>query len=317
MNQIPSKITFEHLVSNNCSVQNIHCVQMTNLNNNTPITICSYNEDPTRSLLVACPNGGITFKVQKAWEQTASTTLVQSNHERHDASSLFTVVSKDIHFTSATQSLISDKLKLHSSLHPLDIHSFSAKKNGLNIKCPKGGVMIQSGSGGIVQSTTGNVECQLDNENTHIKLATRGSKKHTILLGNMNTETIVENQLTIRGKLVLSDDSIVEKHVSVVHELQNIVELACQNSNSSSTYDYGLVAKQRDKTSGVIYDHIRDMFYFSTELGSYQQNRFSLPKQYATVQAKSYIAQQKITSAAYSSGCQSSSGACDRFASSG
>ena len=163
--------------------------------------------------------------------------------------------------------------------------------------------MIQGGSGGIVQSTTGNVECQLDNENTHIKLATRGSKKHTILLGNMNTETIVENQLTIRGKLVLSDDSIVEKHVSVVHELQNIVELACQNSNSSSTYDYGLVAKQRDKTSGVIYDHIRDMFYFSTELGSYQQNRFSLPKQYATVQAKSYIAQQKITSPYIESHC--------------
>lgn len=303
MNRIPSKVKFEEFIANQCVIQNIRCVHLSNQSTDKPITIRSYNSDATQALIVVCPDGGITFDIHKGWMQSANTTIVKSQHERHDVSNTFTVVSKDIDFTSATQSLVSDKLKLQSSVYPMDIYSFSAKKKGINIKCPKGGIMMFSGSGGITHSTSGNIECQLENENTQVKIATRGVKKNTILLGNTQTETIVENQLTVRGKLVLSDDSVVEKHVSVVHELQNIVELSCQNGHSSSTFDYGLVAKQIDKKSGLVFDHIRNLFYFSTELGNYQQNRFTLPKHYADVQAKTLIAQQKLNSPYVESHC--------------
>ena len=296
MNNPPPTLRFEEIVAKQCVIQSIHCVQITNQTNDKPITICSYSRDATQSMVVACPEGGVTFNIQKGWVQNSNTINIKSSYERHDISNIFTVVSTDIDFTSATHTLVSDKLKLQSSVHPLDIYSFSSKKHGLSLKCPKGGIVLHSGIGGITQSTSGNIDYQLESDNAQIRLATRGTKRNTILLGNTHTETIVENQLTVRGKLVLSDDSVIEKHVSVVHELQNIVELSCQNGHSSSTFDYGLVAKQNDKKSGIIYDHTRDLFYFSTELGKYQQNRFTLPKKYADVQAKALIAQQKIQS---------------------
>lgn len=302
MNQT-SHIRFEEIIANQCTVQHLKCIQLSNYTNNKPITICSYNKDATQALVVACPDGGVSFNIGKGWLQQSHTTNVRTRHERHDATQSFSVVSKDIDFTSATFSLVSDKIKLQSSVHPLDIHSFANQKYGLNLKCPKGGILLQSGTGGITHTTSGNIEYQVEQENAQVKIATRGSKKNCILLGNTNTETIIENQLTVRGKLVLSDDSVVEKHVSVVHELQNIVELACQNSHSSSTYDFGLVAKQSGKKSGMVFDHTRDLFYFSTELGNYQQNRFTLPKHYADLQAKTFIAQQKLMSPYVESHC--------------
>ncbi|HIB84408.1 MAG TPA: hypothetical protein EYO59_07360 [Chromatiaceae bacterium] len=64
-----------------------------------------------------------------------------------------------------------------------------------------------------------------------------------------------------------------------------------------------MIAKQSDKKSGIVFDHTRNLFYFSTELGTYQQNRFTLPKHYADVQAKTLIAQQKLTSPYVDSHC--------------
>jgi hypothetical protein len=292
----PKKMQFEDILATHVVTQNIKCLQINSVSNTQPLTICSYTNHPAHAIVVACPEGGATFNIAKGWYQESATTHVKTENERHDVAKTFHLSAKNLDLNCGTISLIADRIRLQSSVHPFDIHSFSAHKNGLAIRCPKGGVAISSGAGGLTHTTTGNVEYQLDADNSHVRIASRGTKKHTIVLGNAHSETIIENQLTVRGKLVLSDDSVIERHVSVVHELQNVVELACHTASSTATFDYGLVATQRDGKSGVIFDHVRNLFYFSTQLGTYQQNRFALPKEYADVQGRALIAQQKVRS---------------------
>lgn len=296
MHRPPSKVSFDELLSKQACLQNIKCMQINNIRNDQSLALCSYNEDATRALVVSCPDGGITFQMRKGWFQESSSVHVKTETERHEIARALVMVAKQCDWTFGALTLISDRIRLQSSVYPFDIHSFCTQKNGLTLRCPKGGVSISSGTGGIQHNTSGNIEYNLETDRSQVRIASRGTKQHTILLGNANTETIVENQLTIRGKLVLSDDTVVEKHVSVVHELQNVVELACQSGASTATFDYGLVAKQNDKKSGMIFDHARNLFYFSTHLGSYQQNRFALPKQYADVQGCTLIAQKKVSS---------------------
>lgn len=295
MYKTPTKVSFDELLSKQAFLQNIKCMQINNLHNDQALAICSYNEHANKALYISCPDGGITFQMRKGWFQESTNVHIKTDTERHEIARALVMVAKQCDLTFGAVSLISDRIRMQSSVHPCDIHSFCTQKNGLTLRCPKGGVSISSGTGGTQHSTTGNLEFNLDTDRSQVRIASRGVKQHTILLGNANTETIVENQLTIRGKLVLSDDSVVEKHVSVVHELQNVVELACQSGASTATFDYGLVAKQNDKQSGMIFDHTRNLFYFSTHLGSYQQNRFALPKQYADVQGRTLIAQQKMS----------------------
>lgn len=295
MHRPPSKVSFEELLAKHSVLQNIKCLQINNIHNDHSLTVCSYSEDATKAMVVTCPEGGISFQMRKGWYQESTTMHVKAETAHHEIARAFVMVAKQSDWTFGAMTLIADRIRMQSSTHPFDIHSFCTHKNGLTLRCPKGGVSISSGQGGIQHNTSGNLEYNLDTDRSQVRIASRGTKQHTILLGNANTETIVENQLTVRGKLVLSDDSVVEKHVSVVHELQNVVELACQSAASTATFDYGLVAKQNDKQSGMIFDHARNIFYFSTHLGSYQQNRFSLPKQYADVQARTLIAQQKVT----------------------
>jgi hypothetical protein len=296
MQRPPTKMQFEDILATHVVTQNIKCLQINSVSNTQPLTICSYTNHPAHAIVVACPEGGATFNIAKGWYQESATTHVKTENERHDVVKTFHLSAKNMDLNCGTISLIADRIRLQSSVHPFDIHSFSSHKNGLAIRCPKGGVAISSGAGGITHTTAGNVEYQLDADNSHVRIASRGTKKHTIVLGNSHSETIVENQLTVRGKLVLSDESVIEKHVSVVHELQNVVELACQTASSTATFDYGLVATQRDGKSGIIFDHVRNLFYFSTQLGTYQQNRFALPKEYADVQGRALIAQQKMKS---------------------
>lgn len=296
MHRPPYKASIDELFSKQAFIQNIKCIQINSIRNDQSLTLCSYNEDATRALVVSCPDGGITFQMRKGWFQESSAVHVKTETEHHEIARSLVMVAKQCDWTFGALTLISDRIRMQSSVHPFDIHSFCTQKNGLTLRCPKGGVSISCGTGGIRHNTSGNIEYNLDTDRSQVRIASRGTKQHTILLGNANTETIVENQLTIRGKLVLSDDSVVEKHVSVVHELQNVVELACQSGASTATFDYGLVAKQKDKKSGMIFDHARNLFYFSTHLGTYQQNRFALPKQYADVQGRTLIAQQKVSS---------------------
>ena len=289
----PTKVSLEEVIAKHAVIQHIKTLQINNVNKDHSLTICSYSEDPSRSLVVACPEGGITFNARKGWYQEAHSIHMKSDTERHEVNNLV-VMAKQSDWTCGTLSMISDRIRMQSSAQPFDIHSFSTQKHALTLRCPKGGMTLASGAGGLTHTTTGNIEYQLDTDKSQVRIASRGNKHHTILLGNGRSETIVENQLTVRGKLVLSDDSVIEKHTSVVHELQNIVELACQNVSANTTFDYGLVANQQDKKSGMVFDHTRNLFYFSTQLGSYQQNRFSLPKQYADVQGRTLIAQQKV-----------------------
>ena len=291
----PSKGSFEELLAKHATLHSIKCMQLHNVSTEHPLTICSYHQNANKAMVLTCPEGGISFQMRKGWYQESSTVHVKADTARHEIARAFVMVAKQSDWTFGAMTIIADRIRMQSSVHPFDIHSFCAQKNGLTLRCPKGGVSISSGSGGLHLNTAGNIEYNLDTDRSQVRIASRGTKQHSILLGNANTETIVENQLTVRGKLVLSDDSVVEKHVSVVHELQNVVELACQSGASTATFDYGLVAKQNDKQSGMVFDHARNLFYFSTHLGTYQQNRFALPKQYADVQARTLIAQQKVT----------------------
>lgn len=308
--------------------------------NNTTLVISGHSSDPVRALSFQCPHGGVSFQIQKSWKQEANTVHVRALHsERHDVSGPFVLSAKQTDWTSGAVTIVADRMRLQSSMSPFDVHSFSTDKQGIALRCPKGGIALSSGTGGIQHTTTGDVDVRLDGENTHLRLASRGHRTHTIHLGNERSETIVENQLTVKGKLVLADTTAIEKRVSVIHELQNVIELgglrthnttpapaptprhsssndtdiAGQNAASPPTvpsntpssysslshpdacgYDFGVVAAQHNRKAGMVFDHTKQMFYFGTDLGLYQHHRFAPPNSYADVQARAFVAQQKL-----------------------
>ena len=296
MHKAAGKYQFEDLLSTHAVIHNIHCMQIQNLHDQNNLTICSYANDANRALFIACPKGGATISVEKTLRQEAAQLMWKATTGKLQLNNSFVVHAKRSEWTSSTMTMVADKVQLQSSVDPFEIHSFSTQRQGLAFRCPKGGISTSSGTGGISTSTTGSVDFVLESPYTHIRLASRGNKKHTIHLGNNVSETIVANQLTVRGKLVLNDDTVIERHVSKIRELQNVIKLACQDTPDNA-FDYGFVASGPNGTqSGLIYDHQRDRFYFSTRLGIYQHKRFALPQSYADVQARAFLAQHKIHS---------------------
>lgn len=289
------KYTFDELFSTQATIQNIHCLQLANAQDSTKmLTICSYANDSNRALFIACPQGGATFLVKQTLRQEAGQLIWKANTGQLHLNDAFIVHAKRTEWTSTTTTMVADKMQFQSSVEPFELHSFSTQRQGLALRCPKGGLALTSGNGGIHASSGGDIDIVLDASNTNLRLGSRGHKKHTIHLGNDASETIVANQLTVQGKLVLCDDTVIEKHVSTVRELQNIVKLACQDTNDFA-FDYGFVANgPQDTQSGLVYDHQRDRFYFSSRLGNYSNRRFSLPQSYADVQARTFLAQQKV-----------------------
>jgi hypothetical protein len=294
MSKAVGKYQFDELLASQATIHNVHCLQLTNVQDTKMLTICSYATDANRALFVACPQGGATVAVKQTLRHEAGQLAWKATTGHMHLSDAFVVHAKRTEWTSSTATMVADKLQLQSSVDPFELHSFSTQRQGLALRCPKGGVAVTSGPGGILASTGGNVDVVLDAPHTHLRLAARGHKKHTIHLGNDASETVVANQLTVRGKLVLNDDSVIEKHVTTVRELQNVVRLACHDAGDTA-YDYGFVSAGPHNTqSGLVYDHQRDRFYFSTRLGAYANRRFALPQTYADVQARVFLAQQKV-----------------------
>lgn len=296
------------LVADLAQLQTVQCVALRGYGEqHTPLTVQSDHNDSTQALVLRAPNGGATVQVAKALRHEAASVHVKTDHERHEVTGAYVVSAKQTDWTSSVLTMVADRVRLQSSTSPFDVHSFSTHKNGLALRCPKGGVCVSSGAGGVQHTTTGNVDIQLESDHTSVNVATRGHKAHTIRLGNANTDTVVENQLTVKGKLVLADEAVVEKRVSVVHELQNVVELGGRSAPDGA-FDFALVGstpttkqiskqptpQQPPHKRGLVYDHVRDLFYFASELGSYQHHRFALPKAYADVQARAYVAQHRV-----------------------
>ena len=292
-----SSYRFEELFSQTAVIQSIKSVTVQNESETDILTISSYSRDPNKGMFIACPQGGATFAVNQTLRHEAGQLVWKSRTAQMQIQDTLSVHAKRIELATTAMTLISDKLQLQSSIDPFEIHSFANHRQALALRCPKGGISFASGDQGIMASTSGNIDLHLDNPQTNLRLASRGHNKHTIYLGNDASETIVANQLTVRGKLVLSDDSIIEKHRSTVRELQNVVRLTCDGVAADSAFDYGFVSNKPDGSqSGLIYDHQRNRFYFSTQLGSYKHKRFSLPQSYADVQASSFLAQKKVLS---------------------
>lgn len=312
---------FEQVLAAHGQIRSLQCVELvsphltgangdiqSHADDGSRLTITTY-DDSARALFLRAPRGGVALATPLTWQQDAGSVLVKAGTERHEVAQTFVVAAKQTDWTSSQFTLVADRLRLQSSASPLDVHSFSTHNHGIALRCPKGGVAITSGRGGMRHATAGNVDIQMDGAHTHLRLASHGTTPHTIHLGNPSTETIVENQLTVKGKLVLSDDTVLEKRVSVVHELQNVVELGgartlyprgestdalAADHPDAEGYDFGVVARQAGRKSGMVYDHRRAVFYFSSELGTYEHHRFSLPNAYADVQARVFLAQQKL-----------------------
>lgn len=317
---------FEHLLATHALLHSVQCLHLSTPTSHppsnpshpdptpasAPLVITSHSPDQMHALSVRCPRGGVSFVVDRSWRQESGSVHVKTGTERHEVAETFVLSAKHTDWTSSAVTIVADQMRLQSSAAPFDVHSFSTHAHGLALRCPKGGMVLSSGTGGMQHTTSGDVDVQLTGDRTHLRLAARGHKAHTIHLGNAATETVVENQLTVKGKLVLADDTVVEKRVSVVHELQNVVELggartitSAATSATSATattthpdaqgFDFGLVARQHhNRKTGLIYDHTRSLFYFATDLGTYQHHRFALPSAYADVQARIFLAQQKV-----------------------
>jgi hypothetical protein len=315
---------FEQLLASYAHVHTLQCVHIntpssssagdtTSLPPHTTLVIESHSTNPSHAMQFRCPKGGVSFHVARGWRQEAASVHVKTGAEKHEVASTFSATAKQMDWTAGTMTLVADQLRLQSSRSPCEIHSFSTRPNGIALRCPKGGVEVAAGTTGLVQHSTGDVDIQLRGGPSTLRLASHGDSAHTIRIGNRASETVIEHQLTVKGRLVLADTAEVEKRVAVVHELQNVLEFGggtradsthnTTTSTSTSTpgrhpdaggYDFGMIARQGPNKAGVVYDHTKGQFYFASELGAYQHHRFAHPRVLADVQGKALLAKQRV-----------------------
>ena len=285
---------FESILSKRANIETFRCVRISLDNDKVPMTISSAHNTWNHALHVSCPHGGIRFDVACNWEQQCRTANIAAENINEEVQACRRMKARRIELSSTYLSADCGKLTLQSSSSPLDIHSLNGTKNGIGLRCPKGGIVLHSGTGGVHVGTTGDIELNLETSDSAIYLCRRGTRRHTIHLGNERSETIVYNRLVVRGELVLADDAVVEKNVSTTRIVDNVVRLTSQDSPVG--YDFAVVAQYRKSlASGIVFDAEKHHFYLASHLGEYRQHRFAPPIAYADLLLNALKTQKKVT----------------------
>lgn len=285
---------FESILSKSANVETLRCVRISLENEKVPMVISSAHNTWNHAMHVTCPYGGIRFDVACNWEQQCRTANIVAENINEEVQGCRRIKARRIELSSAYLSADCEKLALQSSSAPLDIHSLNSTKNGIGLRCPKGGIVLHAGTGGVHIGTTGDIELNLETSDSAIYLCRRGNRRHAIHIGNERSETIVYNRLVVRGELVLADNAVVEKNVSTTRIVDNVVRLTSQDSPVG--YDFAVVAQYRKSlAAGIVFDAEHRHFYLASHLGEYRQHRFAPPIAYADLLLNALTTQKKVT----------------------
>lgn len=147
----------------------------------------------------------------------------------------------------------------------------------IEIQAPQGGIQIEakkqlSLAGDTIQIAAGTGGLVLASHRVHLGAASAPS------------ETIIHGNLQVKGKLIFNDDIKVEKHVTSIKRFENVILL---HNNDS---DFGFFSQVTGLKKGLIYSTEDDQFFFSDNLGSLNQGRFSHDSKYANLRVRNLIA---------------------------
>jgi hypothetical protein len=275
-------------------VTSLQCVHILSPDSKTPLIIESRGSHSEEGLSVIS-QGDVTFKIDRDWEARCNDMHIVTNSCIEDTAKRRLINAESFELMTSNMICVSKKVRIQSSVEPLELQSLNHTRNAIIMRCPKGGITLASGTAGINGSTTGNINLQLETENSIMYLGAHGKKSQTIHIGTENGSTVVHSDLTINGKLRLSDAALIEKHVSTTIETSNVLNMRCDRSDIP--YDYGIISNRHDGTqSGIVFDHMQDTFYFAKRLGTYKHTAFSPPLAYANVGVGQLKAHQKVIS---------------------
>ena len=117
MSKAVGKYQFDELLASQATIQNVHCLQLTNVQDTKMLTICSYATDANRALFVACPQGGATVAVKQTLRHEAGQLAWKATTGHMHLSDAFVVHAKRTEWTSSTATMVADKLQLLSLIH--------------------------------------------------------------------------------------------------------------------------------------------------------------------------------------------------------
>lgn len=288
-----STFSFEQVLAQSARIESLRCVRVTLADDKAPLVISSSHRSWNHAMHFACSDGGIRFDIERDWEQRCRTLNATAENINEDVSACRRMKARRIELTSSFLSMDCEKLTLQSTVDPLEIHSLNRTKNGIALRCPKGGVVLRAGASGLHFGTTGDIELNLDVADRAIYLCRRGTRRNYIHIGNDRSETVVYNRLIVRGKLILADDAVVEKNISTTRIVDNVVRLT--SHDTAVGYHFGLVAQcRRGVAAGLVYDPDRRQFYLASHLGEYARHRFAPPIAYAELAVGALNVQEKV-----------------------
>lgn len=275
------------------SVDSLHCVRIQSSSASAPFIIESLSTD-VDSALTLHSHGGMAFDIAKDWHVRCGSmeTHCQASTETTTHRRAINADTLDIMTSSLT--CIGQKVRMQSSVEPMELQSLNHTRHALLLRCPKGGVSVASGAAGINCSTSGNINLQLETAGGAIFVGAHGNKEQNVHIGTASGRTIVHSDLTVKGTLRLVDEAAsMEKHASVRIDTANVVRLKCDRSDIP--YDFGFVSKRHNGTeAGLVFDHANELFYFARRLGEYRHTAFAPPLEYAGVCLGALDARSKV-----------------------
>jgi len=282
----------EQTINRFAKVVSLQCVYIQSPDTKQPFIIDSRSIRQDDGIQIKS-QGGIHFQIEKDWKCNAQNINFFSNSYIENIEKRRIMNSESLEILTSNMTFISKKIRIQSTNDPFELQSLHHTRNAFIVRCPKGGITLASGTAGIHCSTSGNINFQLETENSALYLGTHGTKSQFIHIGSENSSTIIHSDLTINGKLRLSDSSIIEKHITSTVETTNILNLKCDRSDIP--YDYGIISNRHNGIqSGLVFDHISDTFYFAKQLGVYKNTSFSPPLEYGNLRVNILESQTKI-----------------------
>lgn len=258
------------------------------------LNIVSIQNINNQSIFLSSTNGGITLNAKTgiymesdAIKSICTNKIETINNEYAINSNKYLVVSNSYNIKSV------GGITLDSGNNRLRFLSSCTNPQTVEINIPKGGFYLNSGFSGVNVTSGGDINLVTTSSNANVYLSHFGTNKQTIHVGNNLTDTVIYNKLVIKGKLVLADDAVTERYVSVRREVNNILELST-NNETTLHFDFGIYGKYQNGNAGLFFRHSNGTFHLARKMGEYKSSYFNDPEVYGDLCLRTIQSFQKI-----------------------
>lgn len=239
-----------------------------NVSNDTHgINIISNNTHTDRSIFLHSVYGGITLDTKQKIVSSCDIFI-------QNAKSLLQTIENDINIMTTKYVLNTNFLNVKSNegIHmdggngKIKFYNTFSNPNSFEINIPKGGINIFAHSPIYLNS----------NQSVNIG----GANCNLVNIGNNTGDVVIQNNLTVKGMLYMTESSCIEKYITTQKEIANLLEFDT-NVHSELQFDFALFGGYESGRAGLQFKHTDGSFHLAKQLGEYKNCQFLPPVEYA------------------------------------